>query len=149
MFHASYSPGRSPSSVDFNGGDVTFDESSVLNLEIGGTTPGTQYDQLLGIGKLTFNGKLNVVFGIDFVPHAGDRFTLLGYRSFEGSLAMQNITFSRSDGSPLGFDLTQLQFSQRADGFAIAAVPEPGSYAMMLAGMWLLRFVVGYRRRAQ
>ena len=65
-FHAGYNPGNSPASVNFNGADVTFDATAVLTMEMFGSTPGTQYDRLLGIGKLTFNGRLVLDFGHGF-----------------------------------------------------------------------------------
>ncbi len=140
-FHAGYSPGNSPATVNHNGGDVTFDSTSVLTMEILGPTPGTQYDQLVGVNKLTFNGRLSVVFGNGFAPAAGSNFRLFSFNTFAGSLGTDRINVT-------GFDRTQLDFSHLAqDGsFTVAAVPEPGSYAMFAAGLGLMGLMVRRRR---
>ncbi|MFN0161221.1 MAG: PEP-CTERM sorting domain-containing protein, partial [Burkholderiales bacterium] len=141
VFRAGYSPGNSPATVDFNGGDVTYDSNALLTIEILGNSPGTQYDQLVGINTLTFNGRLSVMFGNGFAPAAGS-FQLFGFQSFAGSLAPDRIDVT-------GFDGARLDFSQLGqDGtLSVAAVPEPGSYAMMLAGLGLMGFMVSRRRR--
>lgn len=141
-FHAGYSPGNSPATVNHNGGDVTFDSTSLLTMEILGPTPGTQYDQLVGINTLTFNGRLSVVFGNGFAPTAGSNFRLFSFNTFAGSLASDRIDVT-------GFDRTQLDFSHLAqDGsFTVAAVPEPGTYAMFAAGLGLMGLMVRRRRR--
>ena len=50
-FLAALSPGNSPATVSF-GGNVDLTSSATLNIELGGTTPGTQYDQLHVAGSL-------------------------------------------------------------------------------------------------
>ena len=143
VFRAGYSPGNSPAAVDFNGGDVTYDSNALLTMEILGNSPGTQYDQLVGINTLTFNGRLSVVFGNGFAPAAG-RFQLFGFQSFAGALAPDRIDVT-------GFDRARLDFSHLGhDGtLSIAAVPEPGGYAMFAAGLGLMGFMVLRRQRRQ
>ena len=127
-FQAGYGPGNSPAAVSFNGGDVSFDSASTLTMELLDTTPGSGYDQLLHIHTLTFNGTLNLVFGERFVFTPGTRLNLFDFQRFAGSLDAANITVS-------GYDLSQLDLSRLGIDGSIAAVPEPGTWALMLAGV--------------
>ncbi len=142
VFRAGFNPGNSPATVNHGGGDVTFDSTSVLTMEILGSAPGTQYDQLVGINKLTFNGRLALTFGNGFAPGAGSSFALFGFQSFAGSFAPDRIDVA-------GFDRAQLDFSSLGQNgtLSVAAVPEPSGYAMMLAGLGLMGFVANRRRR--
>ncbi|WP_138516359.1 FxDxF family PEP-CTERM protein [Rhodoferax bucti] len=146
-FKAAFNPGNSPAAVSFNGGNATFDTASVLNMEIFGSTPGTHYDQLVSINTLTFNGKLNLVFGNGYVPLAGSSFALFGFNTFSGSFGTAADGYSKI--TVAGYDRTKLDFSHLAiDGtLSVTAVPEPETYAMLLAGLALLG-AVARRRRA-
>lgn len=141
-FKADYSPGNSPAAVDFNGGDVSFDGSSTLTIELLNTVPGSGHDQLLNINQLSFDGTLNLVFGEDFSLTPGTRLSLFDFQSFVGRLDAEHITVSGYDESRL--DLSRLGIDGSI-GVA-AAVPEPGTWALMLVGMW---GVLGRVRRRQ
>jgi hypothetical protein len=71
------SPGASSGTV----GNLTIDgnytqtSTGVLNIEVNGTTPGTQYDQLIVTGTATLAGRLNVAAG--FTPAVGNSFNIL------------------------------------------------------------------------
>jgi hypothetical protein len=85
-FLAAVSPGNSPASVSFGGGaDLT--STSTLNIELGGTTPGTQYDQLLVTDQLTIGGALQVLLINGFTPAAGNSFNLLDWGSLAGTFS--------------------------------------------------------------
>lgn len=133
VFEAGYRPGNSPASVQFGGADVQFGSASVLTMEILGPTPGSQYDQLLDIGTLDFQGRLSIVFGDGFVPLAGSSFQLFGFQALTGSLAPDRIDVS-------GFDRDRLDLAHLGqDGrISVTAVPEPGVAAMLLAGLAVL-----------
>ncbi|MDT7521878.1 FxDxF family PEP-CTERM protein [Rhodoferax sp. TBRC 17198] len=140
-FKAAFNPGSSLAAVSFNGGNVSFESGSVLNMEIFGSTPGAQYDQLVNINTLTFNGTLNLVFSNGYVPLAGSSFALFGFNTFNGSLTQDNITVT-------GYDRSRLDFSQLATNgsVSVTAVPEPETYAMLLAGLGLMGAIVRRRR---
>jgi len=138
IFHAGYSPGNSPAAIDFGGGNASYDSTATLTMEIFGNTAGAQYDQLLNINTLTFNGTLNLVFGKGFVPLAGSSFALFRFNSFSGSFAQDHITVT-------GYDRNLLDFSRLASmgTLSVAApVPEPETWLMLLAGLGLM----GYKR---
>jgi len=68
------SPGSSTAIL--NTGSVSLSAASTLNIEINGTTAGTQYDQVNVTGGVNLgNATLNVVLG--FTPSAGQTFTII------------------------------------------------------------------------
>ena len=75
-FEGDLSPGSSPATVSF-AGDVTLGADSVLKIEIGGSLPGAQYDQLNVAGDLKLDGRLEVSFINGFTPAAGQTFDFL------------------------------------------------------------------------
>jgi T5SS/PEP-CTERM-associated repeat protein len=74
-FQGNVSPGFSPAAM-FMGGDVSLAASSVLKIEIGGSTQ-SHYDYLQAAGSLYVGGTLQVSLIDGFVPAAGNRFYLL------------------------------------------------------------------------
>ena len=79
-------------------GDYTQTATGVLNVKIGGFSPGTDYDQLAISGLATLGGTLNVkvINGLRLSP--GDDFTILTYGSWsETTFATKN-----TGGVPLG-----------------------------------------------
>ena len=59
--------------------------AGILNLDIGGTTPGASYDQLNVNGPANLNGTLNVRLGEGFAPKDGDVFRIVGYQARQGT----------------------------------------------------------------
>jgi len=129
--------------VDFGGGNAIFDAASVLNLEIFGATPGTEYDRLYNIDHLSFNGTLNLIFGNGYAPTAGETFSLFDYAVFSG-------VFDPAKINVTGFDRSLLDFSQLAvDGnLSVAAAPVPLPPAVWLFGSALAGLGAVGRRRA-
>jgi hypothetical protein len=71
-------------------GNYTQTSSGVLNIDLGGLTPGTQYDQLVVSGTVTLDGTLNITLVNGFTPSTGDTFTILTYSAFTGQFATIN-----------------------------------------------------------
>ena len=71
-------PGASPGIFSV-AGDHTLAANSTLTVEMGGTTPGTEHDQLSVTGSVEIgtNVTLNLVAFGGFVPGAGQSFTLI------------------------------------------------------------------------
>lgn len=82
-------PGHSPGLMTVNG-DYTQGANGVLNLEIGGTTAGTEYDQLKVNGTAALGGTLNISLINGFRPAVGDVFQLIVPNSITGSFAAIN-----------------------------------------------------------
>jgi hypothetical protein len=66
-------PGFSPGTMAF-GGNASLGPQSVLEIEISGTEPGTEYDRIVVDGALELGGALRASFIYGFVPQAGDAF---------------------------------------------------------------------------
>ncbi|RYX80203.1 hypothetical protein EON83_29640 [bacterium] len=80
------SPGHSPGTVTING-NYTQTSGGVLDMEIGGTDPGTSYDQMVVNGTANLGGTLNWVRWQGFVPQDGDVYVLFTYYSKSGNFA--------------------------------------------------------------
>ncbi len=90
VFSANFSPGNGPGNISF-GGKVTLASTATLNIELGGTTAGSQFDAIHVAGQLNLGGALNVSlinFGT-YIPAAGDSFHILYWGSRVGTFASQ------------------------------------------------------------
>lgn len=81
-----FSPGLSPGIMVYTG-NLSMDSTSNLDIEIGGNTEGTEYDQLVINGAVTMNGHLNIVLTDNFVPAVNDSFTIMTYTSHSDSFS--------------------------------------------------------------
>jgi autotransporter-associated beta strand protein len=123
---------------------LTFDAGSAFDITIGGTTPGTGYDQIELGGALTLGGNLNVSAVDGFAFAVGEEFTIIDrssplptlgefsnapaffYTDAAGdTFAVDNFGFD-SDDAPNDLTLTVL---------SVAAAPEPSTWAMLGLGL--------------
>jgi outer membrane autotransporter protein len=84
------SPGSSPGTLTING-NYTQTAAGVLQMELGGLTPGSGFDRLVVNGHATLAGTLNVTLVNGFTPSVGDTFSLLSYTSRSGSFSTINL----------------------------------------------------------
>lgn len=151
FYEGGLSVGNSPG-YGYIQGQVTFAASNYYLAEIGGVNACTaqrcdlgsplldsSYDKLVVGGKLKLGGKLVLTSWNGFEAQAGQSFDLLDWGSVSG-------TFKTIDAT--GFKLaagTQLDYSRlyTTGEVWVTAVPEPRSYALMLAGLGFL----AWRRR--
>ena len=68
-------------------GDFTQTETGILNIEVGGTTPGVQYEQLQVTGRATLAGTLNLTAINGFTPVSGQVFQPLDFAAHAGQFA--------------------------------------------------------------
>jgi hypothetical protein len=68
-------------------GDYTQMAAGSLNVELGGTTPGSQYDQLDVSGTATLGGTLNVATIGSFSPAFGNTLQVMTFTSSSGNFA--------------------------------------------------------------
>ncbi|HZZ29473.1 MAG TPA: autotransporter-associated beta strand repeat-containing protein [Pirellulales bacterium] len=83
-----YAPGNSPgivtaAAVNFSNTPVNTGAAQ-LQIELAGTTLGTQYDQLHVTGQLSLGGILQVSLLNDFAPAAGELFNILDWGTLVG-----------------------------------------------------------------
>ena len=64
-------------------GNLTQSSSGSLDIKLGGTTAGSQYDQLSVTGNVSLGGTLTVSLVNSFVPSAGNSFQII---TFMGAL---------------------------------------------------------------
>jgi len=83
---ADITPGASPAAIDF-GGDVTLGHLSRLNIELGGKTAGSAYDQVNVAGSAALDGALAIWLIGGFLPDPGDEFEIMTYGSRSGEFA--------------------------------------------------------------
>ncbi len=84
-------PGLSPGTLSLVGNYTQQGPGGAFNVEIGGTTPGSQFDtvNVSGAGSVaTLAGVLNVSLVNSFVPAAGDSFTIMTYPSHTGTYTL-------------------------------------------------------------
>lgn len=76
-------------------GDVNL-TSGTTDVEINGTTSGTEYDVLNVSGALTIGAaaNLNITFGGGFLPAENDEFDIITANSISGTFDLANISFS-------------------------------------------------------
>ncbi len=113
-------PGNSPGFSAF-GGDVQMGSTGVFDIEIGGTTPGSQYDRISAAGLLSLDGTLNVSFLGGFMPAPGDSFDILNWGTLHGTFA--NVHLPSLAGS-LNWDVSNLYTKG-----TLTVVPEPATLA--------------------
>jgi T5SS/PEP-CTERM-associated repeat protein len=123
-------PGHSVGAIDITGG-LTLMDTSELDMEIAGTGSN---DQLDISGLLKAGGWLNVTFINSYTGNVGDTFGLLNFGSLDGAFSQTNLP---ALGSGLSWNTSKL-YTQGE----IFIVPEPGAWALTLAGagaLWLRR----------
>jgi fibronectin-binding autotransporter adhesin len=147
-------PGNSPGIL--NVGSIHLNDQSIFAVELFGTTPGNDFDQLNVTGGIEISGQvtLHVSLGsfdpanlVDIFPIILNDLTDPVQGTFYG--LPQGATFTvgsqafvisyEDDASTPGFELSG------GNDIAVMAVPEPGSVTLLLAGV--LTFLGSRRRR--
>jgi hypothetical protein len=115
-----FSPGLSPTTSMV--GNLAFSPTSTLIIELGATSAGSQYDQLIASGNLLFDGIMQVSLINSFVPALGNSFNVFDWQSASGTFDIINLP--ALSGS-LAWDTSQLYI----DGtLRIAAADLPGDF---------------------
>jgi len=81
--YGTINPGASPGTLTFLG-NVTLGSTSVLNMELSGSTPGSGYDQIQVSGNVALNGALNISQVNGYLAQAGDAFDLVTCATHSG-----------------------------------------------------------------
>jgi hypothetical protein len=133
-------PGNSPGCVT-DQGNVVFEGGASLQIELGGTTPCSGYDQYTVNLSLTLHSPtLNVTLFNGYLPNAGDRFDILNWGTLSGTFGTVTLP---ALAAPLVWDVSQLYTTGQlgvVDPVAAAAsgdVPLPGWALFALGGALL------------
>ena len=136
-FEGGYSPGASAAEVTL--GNVQL--ASLVTIELGGLTPGSEHDRINFTGSVLFEAssflKISLING--FTPQAGDRFSLFSYT--QAPVGNFEDFYLPGLGAGLNWDVSQLHTT---GNLLVSGVPEPGSWVLMLLGVV---GVAGWRRR--
>ncbi len=125
-------PGSSPGHSIFDG-DLVLGALAGLEIELGGTLLGTEYDKVTVTGDLAANGTLDVLLtdvgeGL-FSPKDGDTFDILDWGTLNGTF--QNVNLPGLSPA-LFWDSSQLYVTGE---LMVTAVPEPSTIALVLSGV--------------
>jgi fibronectin-binding autotransporter adhesin len=88
-------------------GTYTQSGSGILNIDLDGTTAGTNYDVLDISGAATLGGTLDVDAIGTYKPTAGQQYDILDYSSVSGAFTSVDCTFSNGDGCTIAYDGTE------------------------------------------
>ena len=141
-------PGNSPGTLSITG-DFTFLATSIFQVELGGTTQGTDYDFLNVTGSAVLGGTLSLAFlnGFQSAVQPADSFTVLNAASLSGAFAnaASGARLTTTDG--LGSFLVNYNgLAVTLSGFQ--AVPEPSTWTLLgLGGLAMLAQRARRRRR--
>ncbi len=80
-------PGTSPGILTITG-NLDMVAGSVLEMEVGGLTPGTQHDQLVVGGTANLDGTLDVIQFMAFTPGPVDFFNLVQFAASTGTVTL-------------------------------------------------------------
>lgn len=101
--YGGFYPGSSPGTLIINGNYSQTDTAS-LNIELGGTAAGSEYDRLLVFGSSQLDGALNISLVNGFAPEIGDQFEVL-FSSTARSGKFSQVSYPDA-GIGKGFDTT-------------------------------------------
>ena len=116
-------------------GTFTQTSTGILNIELGGTSAGSSYDDLSVTGAATLNGILNVDLVNGFTPTIGETFDIITCGSRSG-------TFTSLTSSASGLTYTATYTSNLAR-LTITTVPEPAISTLVLAAAIMVPVLFG------
>ncbi len=133
--NGSISPGSSPGTLTFNtGNNFNLSDSTIFNMEIGGTTLGIEYDHLVLNGTVSLAGLLNVELIDGFTPALNDTFVLIDYTSLSG-------WFDKGINACTGVDSLEFQITDSGSEIiatVVATAPLPTTNVSICFGDSLL-----------
>lgn len=91
-----FEPGTGTTSLNFIG-DFNQSTSSILDIEIGGMTAGTDHDEFVVLDSVSLAGTINVTAVNGFSPEIGDSFVVITHNGRTGEFS--NVTSSAPGGA--------------------------------------------------
>ena len=130
--------GNSPGKLSI-AGDLTLGDDSLLLVEVAGPARGTQFDWLAITGDVVLDGDLQLDFS-GYTPQAGQQFNFLTTSTGTISGRFDHVWAN-------GWNVS-VQYDTNGLTATVSAVPEPGSWALLLLGTAALGARVRRRDRA-
>ncbi len=131
---ATLAPGSGPGTLAVQS-NLVMTNDSIFEVELNGTTPVSEYDQLQmsGTQLSLYSPALNVLLG--FTPNVGDTFQIVtGFSAVSG-------TFNNlPDDSTFTVGSTQFQIDYGTSGITLIVVLEPATLGILLLGTIIVRF---------
>jgi T5SS/PEP-CTERM-associated repeat protein len=120
-------PGASPGILTVDA--ITFATGSTLQIELGGTARGTEYDVLAASGTVALQSgsALAVTLINSYVPQWRDEFDILDFAGLSGEFGTRSLP---ALGGNLEWDISGLYTTG-----TITVVPEPATLALVLVGV--------------
>lgn len=148
------SPGASPGQLNVTG-SLTLTSTSTLLIELGGDHQGVSYDFLSVSGTANLDGLLRIGFvnGYESVLGTSTTFTILSANTLVGAFANAPVTglrLSTLDGLgsfQVNFGTGSLFAANSVVLSNFVAVPEPSTWALLIAGVLVVAFQLRRHRR--
>lgn len=121
-------------------GDLNQASGGVINFELAGRG---SFDQLTITDDVTLGGEIGI-WNLGYTPVVGDSFVVA---SFDERLANSTFATFNTHGFGTGVNFNVI-YNEHDVTLAVTAVPEPEQYALFLAGLGLMGFMVRRKRRA-
>lgn len=128
-------PGNSPGTLNF-AGDLTLQDTTNTTIEIGGLLAGTEYDVINITGSVVFDGTLTLSLVSDFQPLLNQTYQIFNFVEGNSLGYFDQVVFSQEGYEGL--------FDAQTGVLTVSAVPEPGTWVLIIAGGL---FLVALRRR--
>ncbi len=136
IFSGGFSPGNSPAAINI-GGNAIFPQTNTVEIELGGTTPGDQYDQINITQNVSLGGGDLDVFLINgFMPSYLDEFVVITAGSRSGE-------FGQMNGLLINPDMTLAPVYDYEGNIGltlVAAIPGDANLDGIVNGLDLLRW---------
>ncbi|MGB2831735.1 MAG: PEP-CTERM sorting domain-containing protein [Methylotenera sp.] len=140
------SDGANPTSPVLSGTPTFNGPVSILfDVDVAGVGLSGGFFNAIGGTAITAFGRNGSLLGS--VLNAGTGIEFLGLTTTDGLAGIAGLQFSLVGAEPAGFAIDNLRFG--IAGQIIPEVPEPETYAMMLAGLGLMGFVARRRKEEQ
>jgi hypothetical protein len=115
--------------------------AGTLLFDIQGTQAGVDYSQLLVTNAAIFGGNIEFDFADGFTPQNGQIYTFIDYGSYTGTFG-DNYIF---ENLPAGYTADVIYGASDLEVTFTAPTPEPGTIALMLAGLGFMALAWGRR----
>jgi hypothetical protein len=123
--------GYSPGSLNVTG-NLNLNSASVLNIELGGTTPGSGYDVINVSGTANLAGTLNVLGWGGYTPAPGTSFNFLSFASQTGGFSSINLPAGWNISLNSGSGYLQLRMADLTNSSVVSGLQGLTSYQALL-----------------